>query len=489
MAIIEFTDTNNIKYALNTDSTNGLKGSVTVSTNVTSKYLEIPQTIVHNGDTYTITKIDPQAFKDNTVIENVNIPAFMEEIKSEAFKGCTNIKTIVFPSSVTSLENLSFEGCSSLSTVIFQHETSLPTINSTAFDNIHVDSYAKHRGVSDISSLIGKFNTIVDLNIHILAYSEIEKDKNYFVFYSVSRKNINKLKMRLYQSDGTLVYSKDHVFERYTALEMLNKMKAVGGTFHLGNEFTNPNVNISFTNVYREGWNIKQQKRLIDHVNKSYKTAFSSIANYNVSIDNTNMIINSTSYPELTYTEAGIIIFEQTDSSNHSYPIQFARQSDSQVYANVYREGKLQQGHTYYTIVRVDAFTPTLKYYHSGNNSFGLIKNGIAIPYTVSTLGFSSPYYNFTHSNGTVGTPTLERGKSYIFTRNDSDHPFNLGNDWRQNTTGIPISSTGVSNDVNGVNSIVDNESITISIPSDYSGILKYYCYSHSSMIAEFTIL
>jgi plastocyanin len=84
----------------------------------------------------------------------------------------------------------------------------------------------------------------------------------------------------------------------------------------------------------------------------------------------------------------------------------------------------------------------------------------------------------------------LQAGKTYTFKITDNGHPFNVGDDYRQNNTGIVVTSTGTNTNtaVNGANSIEKGQSLTFTIPADYTGPLKYFCYSHSNMIGNFTI-
>lgn len=109
----------------------------------------------------------------------------------------------------------------------------------------------------------------------------------------------------------------------------------------------------------------------------------------------------------------------------------------------------------------------------------------------LNTDASTAPYYIFTaEADSTTGTPTLQKGNTYTFTRTDGGHPFNIGDAHKQNNTGIVVSSTGTSTAyiINGAESIETGESLTFTIPANYSGILKYYCSAHPSMIADFTI-
>ena len=103
---------------------------------------------------------------------------------------------------------------------------------------------------------------------------------------------------------------------------------------------------------------------------------------------------------------------------------------------------------------------------------------------------FSAPYYIFSNTeNGEAITPVLVTGSTYVFTRTDSGHPFNIGSGWRQADLGLSTSSTGSGNSVSGVASIESGQKITVQIPSDFSGsAITYYCYLHSSMVSTISV-
>lgn len=120
---------------------------------------------------------------------------------------------------------------------------------------------------------------------------------------------------------------------------------------------------------------------------------------------------------------------------------------------------------------------------------------------------FSDPYYIFsTTPNGTaLNTSTvnlpLQRTFSYKFIRSESDsntnHPFNVGTAHQTNGSSIAINSDGSGGVVtNGLESasaasIVHGEELYFSVPYTYgwnSEELKYFCYTHSSMIKNFDL-
>jgi hypothetical protein len=89
----------------------------------------------------------------------------------------------------------------------------------------------------------------------------------------------------------------------------------------------------------------------------------------------------------------------------------------------------------------------------------------------------SAPWFLFSEeANGTALNAsdenlTLLRGDTYIFelTENSDDHPFNVGDAFQSNETGINVTSTGTSDvSVNGVASLIKTgESLTFTLPME----------------------
>ena len=91
---------------------------------------------------------------------------------------------------------------------------------------------------------------------------------------------------------------------------------------------------------------------------------------------------------------------------------------------------------------------------------------------------FAAPYYIFSNTeNGDAITPELVRGSTYVFTRTDSGHAFNIGSGWRSADSSLGTSSTGTGGSVSGVASIESGQKLTVQIPADFSGnAITYYC-------------
>lgn len=99
--------------------------------------LNLPATIEYDNQTYTITAIDENAFKNfkNTdIIKAVNIPEGYQSIGLSAFEGFTGLTSVSLPGSLETLSSYSFEGCTALETVNFAADTaSKLTINLKSF--------------------------------------------------------------------------------------------------------------------------------------------------------------------------------------------------------------------------------------------------------------------------------------------------------------------------------------------------------------------
>lgn len=76
-----------------------------------SKSVKIPSTVVVNGKTYPVKKIEAKAFYKDKKIENVVIGNGVEEIGAATFQGCENLSKITFPSTVKTIGANAFSSC------------------------------------------------------------------------------------------------------------------------------------------------------------------------------------------------------------------------------------------------------------------------------------------------------------------------------------------------------------------------------------------
>lgn len=77
----------------------------------------IPETIVHDGEEYTVTKIGNKAFYDCGELISVTIPNSVTSIGYDAFYNCVSLISLDIPGSVTSIGHDAFGYCSSLSSL------------------------------------------------------------------------------------------------------------------------------------------------------------------------------------------------------------------------------------------------------------------------------------------------------------------------------------------------------------------------------------
>ena len=86
----------------------------------------IPETVTHDGITYTVTEIDDKAFYNCTELTSVVIPQTVvaighydryDSFPGQSFANCTSLKSIVIPDNVEILGKQTFYGCSGLKSV------------------------------------------------------------------------------------------------------------------------------------------------------------------------------------------------------------------------------------------------------------------------------------------------------------------------------------------------------------------------------------
>lgn len=116
-----------IDYVLNEDETASVEGAES------SIKIEIPETVVYENKTYSVTTISGGAFSECTSLESVTIPKTVTYIGNSAFRGCTSLNNIVIPNSVTSTGYQSFLGCTSLTSI--EIPSSMTNIAPQAFQN------------------------------------------------------------------------------------------------------------------------------------------------------------------------------------------------------------------------------------------------------------------------------------------------------------------------------------------------------------------
>ena len=91
---------------------------------------------------YKITKIETEAFKDQTKLEHIDIPSTVDDIYNNTFENCTALQSIEFKEGLRFIENNAFLNCTALKTVKLPN--SLIVLSTDAFkgcDNLNYREY------------------------------------------------------------------------------------------------------------------------------------------------------------------------------------------------------------------------------------------------------------------------------------------------------------------------------------------------------------
>ena len=107
-----------------------------VISNTRNRYrgvVEIPATVIHEEDTYTVTKIGDNAFSGCNHLSSVIIPNSVTSIGLSAFYNCIGLTSVTIPNSVTSIGQSAFYNCSALTSVTIPN--SVTSIGSGAFSS------------------------------------------------------------------------------------------------------------------------------------------------------------------------------------------------------------------------------------------------------------------------------------------------------------------------------------------------------------------
>ena len=77
----------------------------------------IPETVIRDGITFTVTIIGNHAFSNCSELASVSLPKTIKVIGVYAFNGCSALTSIDIPDSVVSIGSNAFENCSHLTSV------------------------------------------------------------------------------------------------------------------------------------------------------------------------------------------------------------------------------------------------------------------------------------------------------------------------------------------------------------------------------------
>ena len=93
----------------------------------------IPETVIYNENTYSVTSIGVSAFMQCYSLTSVEIPNSVTSIDTWAFRDCSALTSVVIPNSVTSIAWSAFQFCSGLTSVVIPN--SVTSIGEFAFSS------------------------------------------------------------------------------------------------------------------------------------------------------------------------------------------------------------------------------------------------------------------------------------------------------------------------------------------------------------------
>ena len=93
----------------------------------------IPETVIYNGTTYSVTSIGDDAFENCYSLTSITIPNSVTSIGIWAFFYCSSLTSIILPNSVTSIGDYAFLDCSSLTSITIPN--SVTSIGNYAFSS------------------------------------------------------------------------------------------------------------------------------------------------------------------------------------------------------------------------------------------------------------------------------------------------------------------------------------------------------------------
>ena len=123
-----------------------------------SKEIVIPDKVTDNGHTFTVTKIDNEAFK-GAAFTKVTLPSTITTVSEGTFSGCTKLTDVTFADEMTTIGKQAFVGC-----------TALKELDLNKVANIAAEAF---KGCTSLATLTTSYAGVV--NAHGMAFDGLNK--------------------------------------------------------------------------------------------------------------------------------------------------------------------------------------------------------------------------------------------------------------------------------------------------------------------------
>lgn len=112
----------NLYYFISADGMSATVSFADDSDNFKNNYawlseVVIPETVEHDGKSFTVTAVGENAFRGCTMLEKVALPSTLERIGNLAFYKCSALTEIGVPASVTHIAGTAFGSCAGLESI------------------------------------------------------------------------------------------------------------------------------------------------------------------------------------------------------------------------------------------------------------------------------------------------------------------------------------------------------------------------------------
>lgn len=167
----------------------------------------IPESVIYDGKTYSVTSIGEDAFYECSGLTSITIPNSVTSIGNSVFYGCDGLITIEIPNSVTSIGYSAFGYCSGLTSVFSLIEEPF-NIHSSVFSDETYNNATLYvpDGTIDKYKATESWNRFVNIEEGATGINDIKEDlSKQYRYYDLNgnqslqpRKGLNIVRM----SDG-----------------------------------------------------------------------------------------------------------------------------------------------------------------------------------------------------------------------------------------------------------------------------------------------